>query len=235
MNLEEVRAQLEDELTWRQDEIRFLHNQLSYIKKEEEKMLYRKALAVMLYSHFEGFCKTALSIYANTINQENLTCSLVTDQIIASSLTTVFQDFENMNKKSDLFRNDMPDDRTIHRFARQVELISNLKEIWLQRVEIPVDNVVDTESNLKPPIMRKILYRLGLPYDVFKENEGNIQLLLNYRNSISHGARKDGLSEREYERIQTATIEIMSSLIKIVTRALSDAKYLRIGTVSADS
>lgn len=229
MNLEEVRAQLEGELTWRLDEIRFLHNQLSYMRKEEEKMRYRKALAVMLYSHFEGFCKTALSIYANTINQENLTCSLVNDQIIASSLATAFRDFENMNKKSNLFRNDLPNDRTIHRFARQVELISILKEIWMMRVEIPIDDVVDTEANLNPSIMRKILYRLGLPHDVFNENEGNIHLLLNYRNSISHGARKDGLSEREYEKIQTATIEIMSSLIKIITSALSDTKYIRIG------
>lgn len=231
MNLEEVRAQLESELTWRQDEIRFLHNQLSYIKKEVEKKRYRKALVVMLYSHFEGFCKTALSIYANTINQENLTCSLVTDQIIASSLATVFQDFENMNKKSNLFRKDLPDDRIIHRFARQVELISILKEIWMLRVDIPVDDVVDTEANLKPSIMRKILYRLGLPHDAFNENEGKIHLLLNYRNSISHGAAKDGLSERIYEEIQTATIEIMSSLLFLIMSALNDTKYLRIDTV----
>jgi hypothetical protein len=230
LNLEEVRAQLEDELTWRRDEIRFLHNQLSYIKKEEEKKRYRKALVVMLYSHFEGFCKTALSIYANTINQENLTCSLVTDQIIASSLATVFQDFENMNKKSNLFRNDLPDDRTIHRFARQVELISNLKEIWKLSVQIPINDVVDTEANLKPPTMRKILYRLGLPHDAFSNNEGKIHLLLNYRNSISHGVAKDGLDERKYREIEDATIEIMSSLIKIITSALSDAKYLRTST-----
>jgi hypothetical protein len=35
LKLEEVRAQLEDELTWRLDEIRFLHNQQSHISKEE--------------------------------------------------------------------------------------------------------------------------------------------------------------------------------------------------------
>jgi hypothetical protein len=231
LNLEEVRAQLEDELTWRQDEIRFLHNQLSDIKKEEDKMRYRKALVVMLYSHFEGFCKTALSIYANTINQEGLTCTLVTDEIIASSLATVFKDFENTNRKSSLFRNDLPDDRTLHRFARQVELISNLKEIWKLNVQIPISDVVDTEANLKPSIMRKILYRLGLPYDMFKENEGKIHLLLGYRNNIAHGIAKDGLSERTYEEIQAATREIMSSLIKIITSALSDTKYLRASTV----
>lgn len=231
MNLEEVRAQLENELTWRQDEIRFLHNQLSYIKKEEEKKRYRKALVVMLYSHFEGFCKAALAIYANTINQENLTCSLVNDQIIAASLATVFRDFENTDKKSNLFRKDLPDDRTIHRFARQAELIGILKDIWPLRVSIPVDEVVDTEANLKPSIMRKMLYRLGLPHDAFNDNEGKIHLLLKYRNNIAHGTAKDGLDERTYEEIQIATIEIMSSLVKLIMNTLGDTKYLRTNTV----
>ncbi len=181
---------------------------------------------VMLYSHFEGFCKTALSIYATTINQE------VTDGIIAASLATVFRDFENVNKKSDIFRRDMPEDTNLHRFARQVELISVLEEIWILPVNIPVDEVVATEANLKPPIMKKILYRLGLPHDVFEENEGKIHLLLNYRNNIAHGVAKDGLSERDYEDVQTATIEIMSSLIKILTGALNDTKYLRVSTSS---
>ena len=62
MNIIEVRAEFEEELTWRVDEIRLLHNQLGYIRKEADKMRYRKALVVMLYSHFEGFCKTAFSI-----------------------------------------------------------------------------------------------------------------------------------------------------------------------------
>ena len=152
------------------------------------------------------------------------------NRILTNGSTLVFKDFENPDRKSSLFKNDLPDDRTLHRFARQVELISNLKEIWKLNVQIPISDVVDTEANLKPPIMRKILYRLGLPHGVFIENEGNIHLLLNYRNSVSHGALKDGLSERTYEEIQLATLESMSSLIKIITVALSDTKYLRVST-----
>ncbi len=207
--------------------MQFLHNQLSYIKKEEDKKRYRKVLVVMLYSHFEGFCKTAFSIYANAINQENLTCSHVIDPIIASSLSTVFREFENISKKSSLFKNDLPDDRTIHRFARQVELINNLNAVWTQRVNIPIDDVVDTEANLKPSIMRKILYRLGLPHDAFNENEGKLHSLLNYRNKIAHGSSKDGLDEKIYEEIQTSTLAIMSSIIKMIMSALSKTNYLR--------
>lgn len=227
MNIEEVRAQLEEELTWRLNEIRFFQNQLSYIRKVEEKNRYRKALVVMLYSHFEGFCKIALSIYATTINQESLVCSGVTDEIVAASLAAVFYDFENTDRKSDIFKRDLPDDTRLYRFARQVELISILEKIWALPVNIPVDFVVATEANLKPAVMRKILYRLGLPHDAFKDNEGKIHSLLNYRNNISHGTIKDGINEITYQGIHTATIEIMSSLIKILMGALSSAKYLR--------
>src|SRR5437868_3879478 len=93
--------------------------------------------------------------------------------------------------------------------------------------EIPVDVVVDTEANLKPSIIRKILYRLGLPYDAFNEHEGKIHKLLNFRNTIAHGAGKDGIDEKTYQEIQSATIEIMSALIKIITSALRETKYLR--------
>jgi len=62
MDLADIRAQLESELTWRQNEMRLLHNQLEFIEKYEEKKRYRKSLVVMLYSHYEGFCKTAFLI-----------------------------------------------------------------------------------------------------------------------------------------------------------------------------
>lgn len=37
MNLLDIRSQLEEELTWRQDEMRFFHNQLSTITNEDQK------------------------------------------------------------------------------------------------------------------------------------------------------------------------------------------------------
>ena len=54
--LENIRTQLEGELKWRLDEIHFLHNQQNHISNEKDQNCYRKALVVMLYSHFEGFC-----------------------------------------------------------------------------------------------------------------------------------------------------------------------------------
>ena len=83
--------------------------------------------------------------------------------IIAASLATVFQDFENSTKKSNIFRNILPDDTNVYQFARQIELISVLEEIWMLPVKIPVDEVVATEANLKPSVMRRdsLLFRIA--------------------------------------------------------------------------
>ena len=59
MDLDDVIAQIEEELTWRMDELRFLRNQLANIPDEKNKKRYRKTLIVMLYSYYEGFSKSA--------------------------------------------------------------------------------------------------------------------------------------------------------------------------------
>jgi HEPN superfamily RiboL-PSP-like protein len=43
------------------------------------------------------------------------------------------------------------------------------------------------ESNLKPVVLRKILFRLGFPPETFASHEGTIHRLVNRRNNIAHG------------------------------------------------
>lgn len=227
MNLADIRAQIEDEITWRSDEIRFFRNQLSNIPREEDKRTYRKALAVMLYSHYEGFCKVVLSIYAGAINEEKIKCSAATHCIVAASLASVFKEFENPNKKSEIFKKTLPDDSQLHKYSRQVELISSLADIWSRDVDIPIDSVVDTKSNLWPIELRKILYRLGFPYDIFEEYEGLIYKLINQRHKVAHGSHGSGFDEKEYEDIEKSTFEIFDRLTIIILEALRNGTYLR--------
>ena len=63
MKVEDFRAQLEEELTWRTEEILFFQNQCSTIEQEELRDKFRRALVLLLYSNFEGFCKFGFSLY----------------------------------------------------------------------------------------------------------------------------------------------------------------------------
>ena len=46
MDIASSRAELEDDRTWRQDEIRFLRNQLANLEREDEKSKYRQPRSI---------------------------------------------------------------------------------------------------------------------------------------------------------------------------------------------
>lgn len=103
MTADELRAQLESELAWRQEELAFLKNQLNNIQ-DKQKDKYRKSLVLMLYSHLEGYIKICLQIYIQYINDQKLNHSDVNSELMATSMHKEFSDFENRNRKSDFFK-----------------------------------------------------------------------------------------------------------------------------------
>src|SRR5215218_4504030 len=98
MNIAQLWAQIEEDLMWRQDEIRFFQNQLETIKSEEDRDRFRRALVLLLYAHFEGFCKFALTLYAS-VNSSGITCGEATPAIAAASMSDLFRALNNPDKK----------------------------------------------------------------------------------------------------------------------------------------
>lgn len=227
MNLAALRAELEADRAWREEEIRAFQNRGSTIEDEEELNRYRRALVLLLYAHYEGFCKFAFTLYATAINSSGISCGEATFAIAAASLNDMFRNLRNPQKKCDLFRRELPDDPKLHRFAREREFIERSAEVERRPVKIP-DDVVDTESNLTPVVMKKNLYRLGLPHDQFELHDGEIHQLLNLRNGVSHGELKDGIEDTAYMRLRAATFSIMSGLGTAIMKALSEKAYSRI-------
>ena len=228
-NLEEIRIELETDLTWRTDEIRFLRNQLANIIKEEDKERYRKSLLVMLYSHYEGFCKTAFLIYINVVNNEALQRKRANHHLATCSLHNVFKAFEDGEYKPEIYRgifkNTLPEEKKLQRFARQVDFIVNLDNFWDEVVSVS-DEIADTESNLWPVVLKKILFRLGLPEQSFKKYESNIFALVNMRNGVAHGRDKEGIKEDLYTSIEKGVFDTMQGVIEVIIDALKNKKYL---------
>ena len=226
MDLTDIIAQIEEELTWRLEELKFFKNQLAKIDEENDRMRYRKSLVVMLYSHYEGFCKAAFQIYIKAINNLSLTRDMVNEYIQTASLHDVFKSYHDESKKSPYFRKDLPDDTKLHRYSRQVELVSSMEKLWKEIVVVP-ETIVDTESNLKPIILRKILFLLGFQQNCLQEYEGQINHLLARRNNVAHGAQKEGLTKEQYEEIETVTLTIMEQVRKLILDALINKHYLK--------
>lgn len=221
IDLETIYAQLEEEYTWRIDEIRLLRNQLASMSQEEQKR-YRKSLVTMLYSHFEGFCHTILSIYVDTLNSLSLRRGDLNINLAVSSLADIFRDYDNKERKSPYFTK--VEDKSTHHFYRQVELVAGLDNFLNESAVIP-SMVVDTEQNIGPDVLKKILYKLGFPHDVFDTYKADMLQLLNTRNAIAHGKMKSGVESKDYERIEKAAMNTMRGLITLIMDHLTNKKY----------
>lgn len=224
MTLEKIREELEGELTWRQNELRFLKNQMATMLKEDEREKYRKSLIVMLYAHFEGFSKTALLIYIKFINDLKLNRHDVNENLQASSMNQIFRQYEDTNRKCDIFRKELPDDKILHNFFRRTDLLIQLKD-FLSEELIVKDEVIDTESNLKYKILQKNFYKLGLPHNEFEIYSRDVDDLVNLRNSIAHGSEKTGIIARKYDVYERKIFFIMDELMKILIKNLKDESY----------
>jgi hypothetical protein len=219
MNLLDIRAELEDEQTWRRDEIRFLTNRLADLDTDEDKNRYRRAVLLLLYAHFEGFCKTALLIFVRAINRESLSCDAVQPALMAATCRSILRSLADPNSKSDFFRNGAPDDEKLHFVWRSQEFLKRLAEVLGKPVDIP-DDVVDTESNLWPIVLKKNLFRLGFEHDRLSAHDGTIHNLVNRRNNIAHGLERTGIPEADFEKLQKAVYAVMDEVMSMVTDSL---------------
>jgi hypothetical protein len=226
MNLNVIWTEMEEEMKWRMDEIRFFSNHLANLSTTDEQDQFRRAIILLLYAHFEGFCKFAFLTYIRVVNNEGLFCKDVNYAMVASALSQIFYELRDPQKKADLFRSTLPEDAKLHRFARDKEFVERIDFFEQFPVEIP-DEIIDLESNLKPSVLSKVLFYLGLDHEAFKSLEGNIHKLLNYRNNIAHGQTREGISEASYESISSATFKIMNDVRSFVMSSLTEKTFLR--------
>ena len=229
VDLAALRAEIEVEREWREREMRVLRNQVSLLASEEQRKVARKALVVMLYAHFEGVCKALLSMYVSRLNRLGLRVADVAPALGAASLSKVFQALREPTRKCPEFARALPDDTALHRFSRDRDFVEATSQIAQRLIQIDPDDIVDTESNLKPVVLRKILFRLGLEPKLAQPWEGAIHNLLNRRNAVAHGTEKGGIEEKEYNDMERAVTQVIDGLVMAISDAVAKQVYLAAG------
>lgn len=220
------------ELNWteREQELNFFKKQLIHIKDDEQKNIFRKSLVLMLYSHYEGFCNFAFNTYIMAVNEENLLRREVHDCLVTASMHDTFTLFEDENYKEakykQMFGKSLPNDVDLSRIAKRIHLVTSFDNLLDQTLKIP-DKVVNTESNLWPKVLKKLLYKVGLQFNTFREHENTIKHLLRLRNGIAHGAHTQGVEEERYLELEVATFSINRTIIQLILKALVDKTYLK--------
>ncbi|MCI8746917.1 MAG: hypothetical protein HFH67_03470 [Lachnospiraceae bacterium] len=221
---DELRAVLEGELAWRQEELAFFRNQLNGIL-EENRDKYRKSLVLILYSHMEGYIKICLQTYIQYINSQGLKRKDVDTGLMVASMHKEFVAYENLDRKCEIFRKELPNDARLHRLYRRVNFMEMVGDFKEKELDID-DQIIDTESNLWYIVLQKNLYKVGLPVDLFYEYQKDINALVNRRNSIAHGSFKSGVTEKEYSNWEHKVSDILSGITRLVYDYASKQKYL---------
>lgn len=220
----EVRAALERELEWRIAEIRSFRNHAADLS-EEERARFMRAVLLLLYAHYEGFCKAALLEYVRAINSAGISCGDAMPAVVAGAWAKVFVALGG-DQKARVFKTVLPDDSTLHALARRREFVERLEELREGGVQFP-EEVIDTDSNLWPRQLRRNLYLVGLKPEWVDEHEGSVMRLLYLRNGIAHGAERNGIAAEKYSALEATVFKVMDSLMLEVVEAIRQRSYLR--------
>lgn len=171
-------SELESDLDWREAELSVLRLLLSdrHISKIEKKVLFRAAWA-LLYAHYEGFCKFALSVYFDQIKSSNQLRANLPLEVQCFSLEKDLKQLRTLPAK---------------------DLLNTVLSFHDNYMCHPADFPdVDTRSNLHPDTLQELLTKANLSIECFDACKQRLATLVRRRNKIAHGER-DMIEELEY-------------------------------------
>lgn len=192
--------EIETDLDWREAELAALRIMMinSNISSREKLVLYRAAWS-LLYAHYEGFCKFALTVYYDKISRLGKRCSELPDTIRNFALSSAVKSIRN---------------RPI---PEVIDDILSFRSNTLNAA--PSFPEVDTRSNLWPSVLEELLECADLRVNEVEENKNRIKTLVSRRNKIAHGEKDIILDLAYYEEYEKAFREIAYNLaIQIETK-----------------
>ncbi|RYD58935.1 MAG: hypothetical protein EOP56_01520 [Sphingobacteriales bacterium] len=213
MRDEQFEKNLDEDLAWRKKEISEL---MLIAKSESEKTVILKSLILLLYAHWEGYIKKSSKLYIKYVSEKKLKTS---DLCVNFKAIVLKQHVSRCieNKESLSLVNELD-------FIDKYLKYQDLKFKINVKIDGDQDNsIIDTESNLKPKVFKKILSILGLNYKnalSTREHYINSNLLLN-RNSIGHGSDFDSSKQQEFD-LKLKDIEKLRSIVFLIIENFRD-------------
>ena len=220
-------AQLEADLAWRIDEMNALKGAISSASPIPADVL-RKSAVLVLYSHLEGFCVFALRHYVDAVNRAQIACRDAVPAVLAGAWENLFNAVLHGDKKCDIFTRQLPDDRGLHSHWRRRHFVEEIRTFEAATVRIDED-AVDAESNLKPLVLQRNLFVLGLDHSFVTPHAPVLHRLLAKRNSIAHGTERRGIAMADYDNYEQAAHLVCRGLIDLLEVSHREKRYQKTG------
>jgi len=188
--------------------------------------IFRKAQIMLLYAHFEGFCKFVLQCYVIYINKECVSIQDLKHGLLASCLEGAFNKLTDSQHKPVKIKAELKDDKVLQVLGRRREFLCAYNDTVKDIASINEDLCVDTESNLWAHTLKKLMYKLELTYDIVAEFQGDVNSLLHLRNAYAHGGRDKPPTEQEYTDYKKTVFMLMKRLRDEIQSSFSNRAYL---------
>lgn len=207
----ELQDSIQHDIKWRKREFTTLKFMISDSRDHEKTLLIRAAI-VLLYSHWEGHIKHCALAYVTYLNNIGISFQKMKDNFLLLSVPDKFRKGFSLNKISSL-----------------IELNEYLNRPPNENFKIDENLVINTESNLKFPILLNILYQLGLDSQCYDLKEHFIDSkLVRCRNAIAHG---DNLGwddiEETYTEIENELLGMIMLFQNLIIKAVDNKEYLK--------
>jgi hypothetical protein len=200
---------LEQELDWREGELASL--KILAVTMNNDSTRYSallRCLVVMLYAHYEGFCKFAWDFYLESIEKQSLTRNQCCETITIFSLKKTFKRVANDLSPKSLWQF----------FSEDLHHVLN--------EELKFELELETKSNLWPNLLQSNLEEINLCCPIIDSHRQILKGLVNRRNDIAHGKSNIIKSIQEYEQYEKAVIEVMYELALTIMESLDSQSYL---------
>ena len=208
--MEKFQEEIMADINWRYSELSILRT-LPYrygLSVEHQKFLFRYSVPI-IYSLWEGFIKTSFECYVRTINQMNLNISQINPHLLAHAL-------DSDNKLT------LQNPRVL--FKTKVEYV----DAFMQFInnDVTISSQIPTSSNVNYEILNKILERFNLDKIPINNFKAQLNKLLRFRNSVSHGDNSIPVTSDNIEKFCTLVNDLMYEVYDKIEKGFNSKTYL---------
>lgn len=196
--------EIERDLAWREAELAMLRILLANesITEREKLVLFRAGWA-LLYAHYEGFCKFALTVYFDTLQNTGAKCGEFSSKTQAFALADKLKELRKLPP---------------------LDFLSAMRSFEGDTLDKPVSfPEVDTESNLWPKTLAGLLESADLEVESLQAHNRALATLVSRRNKIAHGEREFIPEFDYYIGYEDAVKVIMYDLALAIDQKISGA------------
>lgn len=210
MTLEQLQDKIDSIVAWRKKELSCLLENVKITNDFSQSVAIRTGY-VLTYAHFEGAIKHLATLYLEYVSGQNIEVEKLTMNFLLIGVKE--QDLKILYETN--------------KIDKRIEIIRKILDLKTS-TNLPLKNVINTESNLKSEVLQNILNIVNFDKSKYELDYNFIDSnLLKTRNLIAHGDKLDATCTfDQFEQCNKKVLKLINDFSKDVYDYAKSKKYL---------